>query len=204
MTVGRGGGHPKFGPHGEILPLDSHLQSRVSHRSYGNCPANNHYPPNHYRSMYVRSKILVDPKVQWTIVGRLVAHWCMFLVCLIAICTMVRVMFTGGDVSMGTTVVESLKTQMPMAIVMLMLLPVFMRDSMKLSNRFAGPMFRLRTALRSVAQDQPTGPINFRAGDFWQEAAVDFNVMLQKLEDLKTENESLKSQIRESSDTANV
>ncbi|WP_145171420.1 hypothetical protein [Rubripirellula lacrimiformis] len=154
--------------------------------------------------MYVRSKILVDPKVQWTIVGRLVAHWCMFLVCLIAICTMVRVMFTGGDVSMGTTVVESLKTQMPMAIVMLMLLPVFMRDSMKLSNRFAGPMFRLRTALRSVAQDQPTGPINFRAGDFWQEAAVDFNVMLQKLEDLKTENESLKSQIRESSDTANV
>ena len=59
--------------------------------------------------------------------------------------------------------------------VMLLLLPVFLRDTLKLSNRFAGPMYRLRIALQSLAAKQSASPIKFRAGDFWQEATTDFS-----------------------------
>lgn len=122
----------------------------------------------------------------------------MFLVCLIAISTLVRVIFTAGDQQLLDSVWSSLKAQTPIVFVMLMLLPVFLRDSLKLSNRFAGPMYRLRTALRSAAQNEDTGPIKFRTGDFWLEAADDFNIVLAQLEELKSENAELKRQIDES------
>ncbi|TWU48828.1 hypothetical protein Poly51_47320 [Rubripirellula tenax] len=145
--------------------------------------------------MYERSRILVDPKVQWAIAGRLVGHWTLFLVCLISISTMVRVMFTAGDQPFFQSAWTSLRAQTPLLFVMLMLLPVFLRDSLKLSNRFAGPMYRLRTALRALSQDQPIGPIKFRTGDFWMEAADDFNIVLGQLETLKAENERLRAQV---------
>ncbi|TWU51959.1 hypothetical protein [Rubripirellula reticaptiva] len=154
--------------------------------------------------MYERSRILVDPKVQWTIAGRLAGHWTMFLVCLVAISTLVRVIFTAGDQPLLDSAWSSLKAQTPIILVMLMLLPVFLRDSLKLSNRFAGPMYRLRTALRSLAQNKETGPIKFRTGDFWLEAADDFNIVLAQLEELKSENTELKRKIEESASVFGV
>lgn len=148
--------------------------------------------------IYERSRLLVDPRVQWTIAARLLIHWASFFACVIAISTMVRLMFLPGNAGFVDSLSDSLSTQMPILIVMLMLLPVFLRDSLKLSNRFAGPMYRLRTTLRSMAQKQPVGPIKFRDGDFWMEAATDFNVVLQQVDQLKAENESLKSKLAES------
>ncbi len=153
---------------------------------------------------YERSKILVDPTVQWTIAGRLLCHWGLFLFSLVSISTMVKTLFVAGDHPLGETVVMSLRAQTPIFFVMLMLLPVFLRDSLKLSNRFAGPMYRLRTALRSVAESKPTGPIKFRDGDFWLEVAGDFNIVLNQLETLKQENAQLKSQMVESGHSAAV
>lgn len=145
--------------------------------------------------IYERSRLLVDPRVQWTIASRLLLHWASFFACVITISTMVRLMFLAGDNGFVNSLSESLSTQMPILIVMLMLLPVFLRDSLKLSNRFAGPMYRLRTTLRSMAQKQPVGPIKFRDGDFWMEAATDFNIVLQQVDALKAENESLKAKL---------
>ena len=148
--------------------------------------------------IYERSRLLVDPRVQWTIAARLLIHWASFFACVFAISTMVRLMFLPGNAGFVDSLLDSLSTQMPILIVMLMLLPVFLRDSLKLSNRFAGPMHRLRTTLRSMAQKQPVGPIKFRDGDFWMEAATDFNIVLQQVDQLKAENESLKSKLAES------
>ncbi len=144
--------------------------------------------------IYERSRLLVDPKVQWTIALRMLTHWASFFVCVIAISTMVRLMFMAGDHGFISSLKESLSLQMPILAVMLMLLPVFLRDSLKLSNRFAGPMYRLRTTLRLLADNQPAGPIKFRDGDFWQETATDFNVVLAELNSLKAENAILRMQ----------
>ena len=79
--------------------------------------------------------------------------------------------------------------------VMLLLLPVFLRDTLKLSNRFAGPMYRLRSALKSIVSDGTLKPIKFRDGDFWQDAAADFNLVLSKYEGLSEENAALRAEL---------
>ncbi|MDA8744135.1 hypothetical protein N9N28_05835 [Rubripirellula amarantea] len=148
--------------------------------------------------MHQRSQILVDPKVQWSIAGRFISHWLLFLVCLVTIGVMVRVMLGAGTVGFSDSFREGISSQWPVIGVMVILLPVFVLDTLKLSNRFAGPMYRLRTELRKLATDQPARPVNFRTGDFWLEAGGDFNHVLGQLDRLRAENESLRQQLAKS------
>ena len=147
--------------------------------------------------MSKRSRILVDPKVQWAIAGRIVCHWTLFVVCLVSISAMVRIMAAAGNAPFSEAWRSALMAQVPLLGVMFLLLPVFLRDTLKLSNRFAGPMYRLRTALRSLAEKESASAIKFRAGDFWQEAATDFNTVLDELHSLREENVSLKAKLAE-------
>lgn len=151
--------------------------------------------------MSERARILVDPKVQWTITGRILVHWVLFLVCILSISAMVRILSAVGEQPFADAFRSALVAQIPVFGVMLMLLPVFLRDTLKLSNRFAGPMYRLRTALRSLSLSEKANPIKFRTGDFWQEAATDFNIVLSQIEDLQAENESLRARLAESGQT---
>jgi hypothetical protein len=72
-------------------------------------------------------------------------------------------------------------THGPLLMVMVFLLPVFIVDTIKLSHRFAGPIFALRRAMHEVAEGQPPRQIRFRSSDFWHEVAEDYNAMLLKL-----------------------
>jgi nitrogen fixation/metabolism regulation signal transduction histidine kinase len=78
-------------------------------------------------------------------------------------------------------------THGPFLIVTVFLLPVFVMDSIKLSNRFAGPIYSLRRAIREIAQGQPARKIKFRRRDFWHDLADDYNAMLLRLELLDDE-----------------
>ncbi len=72
-------------------------------------------------------------------------------------------------------------THGPFLLVMLFLLPVFVHDTIKLSHRFAGPIYRLRQTIRSIAQGNPAKRLKFRDYDFWQGLAEDFNTMVERL-----------------------
>lgn len=140
-----------------------------------------------------RERILVDPKVQWTIAGRVLMHWALFVVCITSISVMVRVLSAVGEQPFSSALQAALRSQIPIFGVMMMLLPVFLRDTLKLSNRFAGPMYRLRIALKSLNETGTAAPIKFRTGDFWLEAADDFNETLEQVNQLRSENEELRS-----------
>lgn len=150
--------------------------------------------------MSQRNRLLVDPTVQWSIARRILLHWGLLLWCLLAMSTFVQLMFSAGSVPFNAAISGALKSQGPLLCVMLMLLPVFIRDTLKLSNRFAGPMYRLKTELASMSKGNPGKPIKFRTGDFWLEAAADFNQVLANIESLRQENEQLKSELARSSD----
>ena len=51
---------------------------------------------------------------------------------------------------------------------------------MKLSNRFAGPVMRLRESINSLAQGEPVKELTFRDNDFWRELSEDFNRIAQR------------------------
>ena len=147
--------------------------------------------------MSKRSKILVDPPVQWAIARRIVCHWALFLACLVTISVMVRLMFTAGDHPFGEALSLAIRSQVPILVVMLLLMPVFLRDTLKMSNRFAGPMYRLRTALSKISEGETVSAINFRTGDFWQEVAADFNTVAAKYEASLRRNEALEAELAE-------
>lgn len=137
-----------------------------------------------------RSKLLVDPTVQWAIARRIICHWVLLVLCLVCIGVMLRLLVSAGRLPFAEAMVAALKAQAPIIGGMVFLLPVFLRDTLKLSNRFAGPMYRLRTALASVANGEETRPIKFRTGDFWQEVAGDFNTVL-------AQNQTLQARVAE-------
>ena len=57
-----------------------------------------------------------------------------------------------------------------------------MLDTIRLSNRFAGPVSRLRNAMRKVADGGSYEPLKFRGNDFWTELADDYNRFMVETE----------------------
>ena len=69
----------------------------------------------------------------------------------------------------------------PALIASFILLPMVILDIVRLSNRFAGPLVRLRRGMRALAQGEEVRPIHFREGDFWQEFADEFNAIAARM-----------------------
>ncbi len=154
--------------------------------------------------MSQRTRILIDPKVQWPIAGRLLCHWALFLVCLLSINTAVRLFATVVNEPFWEAFQSALVAQAPIVIVMFILLPVFLRDTLVMSNRFAGPMYRIRSTLSQLSSGKSVSSISFREGDFWLEVAKEFNVVLDQYESLKRENERLRVELKKSDESLSV
>lgn len=127
-----------------------------------------------------RKKTFVDPQVQGALVRRLVLHWFAFLGVsgLVAFCLNV---LTNPFQPMKAHLQQMYWTHGPFLVVMVFMLPVFVVDTIKLSHRFAGPIYRLRNAIRSLANGEAYVPLKFRDFDFWQGLAADFNQMVDRL-----------------------
>jgi hypothetical protein len=122
-----------------------------------------------------RTQKLVDYEVQSSLIVRLCMHWVLFLVATaIAMFLWVRFFESPLD-SLEVSFNKYLSTLIPLVVVALALLPVFVLDAVKLSNRFTGPILRLRRTLASLAEGQPVKPLEFRSNDFWRSLADDFN-----------------------------
>ena len=77
----------------------------------------------------------------------------------------------------------------PTVLAVLVLAPIFLRDLCKLTNRFAGPLVRLRRAMKDLADGREVAPIHFREGDFWQDLADDFNRAAERVQSVETASE---------------
>jgi len=133
-----------------------------------------------------RTKHFIDKKVQGALARRILFHWLAFLVTAFIVSFIVQVL-SNPFVSLTTHLENLWWTQGPFLLVTVFLLPVFVVDTVKLSHRFAGPIFSLRRAIREVAAGNPARKLKFRRGDFWQDLAQDYNAMLVRLGALNEE-----------------
>jgi nitrogen fixation/metabolism regulation signal transduction histidine kinase len=117
--------------------------------------------------------------VQGALVRRLVLHWSAFVAVasVVAFCLQV---LSNPFRPLEQHFQELWWTHGPFLMVMFFMLPVFIVDTIKLSHRFAGPIYRLRNTVRSLAQGERFQPIKFREFDFWQGLAEDFNAMMAR------------------------
>lgn len=127
-----------------------------------------------------RKQTYVDPQVQGALVRRLILHWLGFFVTA-SIVTFVLQVLSNPLIPISAHAEELWWTQGPFLIVMVFLLPMFVLDTIKLSHRFAGPIYRLRKTIQDVAAGQAPRRLKFRDFDFWQGLADDYNKMIDRL-----------------------
>lgn len=136
-----------------------------------------------------RRRLFVDVQVQGALLARTVLYWtfCLVALMLMLICWRIA---TGQPKPLVTELVTFWKEFSPAIVISLLLLPLVVWDSVRLSNRFAGPMYRLRRSIRQLADGEPTQQLFFREGDFWKAVANDFNRLAQRVETLEAQAEN--------------
>lgn len=127
-----------------------------------------------------RKKAVVDKPVQHMLAGRVVLHFVIFLCAGAAFGVINQFLLNPfGGVEENLTVF--LRHSAPFLLAFVCLLPIFVRDTLTLSNRIAGPIHNLRKTIQShVDGDSGVQPLRFRKKDFWPDLPVAFNAMMSK------------------------
>jgi hypothetical protein len=131
-----------------------------------------------------RKRLIADLQVQGALTVRVVIYW---MLCLVAIGTLLLLwrMVVSPLSPFDQQLRDLWGLYRPAAVVSLLLLPIVILDMLRLTNRFAGPLFRMRGVMRALAQGKPVNAVQFRKDDFWQDFARDFNVVAARLQQLQ-------------------
>jgi hypothetical protein len=131
---------------------------------------------------FKRRKLLIDRDVQLGLVLRLVLHWITFLAATACVLPIARAILLADIDTPPWERMQQVGTDAGiLLVVFLLLLPYFMYDTIKVTNRFAGPMYRLKMTIRALANGAAFHGMHFRSGDYWQDVAGDFNSMMARL-----------------------
>ena len=127
-----------------------------------------------------RTVIFIDRKVQGALLARTAIYWMfsLFSVTLMLICWTA---FKGPNALVFDLASDVFDRYGPALIASFVLLPIVMMDVLRMSNRFVGPVSRLREALNDLASGKQVRPLNFRDDDYWRDLAVDFNEVAARL-----------------------
>jgi len=127
-----------------------------------------------------RSIFFIDRKVQGALVVRTCIYWlfCLFSVSLMLICWAA---YTGPLKPFSVMAVELYHRHGPVLLASLILLPITAMDVLRLSNRFVGPVSRVRGALAELAAGQAIEPIHLREDDYWTDLAGNLNEVATRL-----------------------
>jgi methyl-accepting chemotaxis protein len=127
-----------------------------------------------------RKKVWIDPfqtKLSLRIAGYLLVFFVVFANLLFA-----WKMFEEGPVDPWAQFVDTLRSNAPAFILLLILVPVMAWDTIRFSHRLVGPLVRFRRTLQDMANGEAVRPIKLREGDYLEELRDDFNKMLEHLQ----------------------
>lgn len=131
-----------------------------------------------------RKRLLVDGSVQGALMRRVVLHWGLFLVLVFLFLSAWQLLVSGEPLNFSSEAILTVwRNCIPVLVSMIVLLPVFLRDTVRLSNRFSGPILRLKNEMKALADGKENPPVKFRDNDFWQELAAEFNRVAELVHD---------------------
>lgn len=138
-----------------------------------------------------RKKMFIDPVVQGALLRRIMLHWVYFVIGSFFTIITLQVMVHGVDKSFAYHVSQVWEQYGILALVIGCFLPAFIYDSIKLSHRFAGPIYKLRLTLKDMANGQDPGELKFRKSDYWGEIAIDINRINERLRQAKPASDAV-------------
>jgi hypothetical protein len=121
-----------------------------------------------------RRRLFVDFKLQGALLVHTLIYWlyCLLSVSLIALCWIIFVQRPETSSQLFSTLWMNFG---PALIGSLVLLPIVLMDCLRLSNRFAGPMVRIQSAMKQLADGETAAPVHLRDHDFWHEFSQNLN-----------------------------
>jgi hypothetical protein len=128
-----------------------------------------------------RKQYFIDPKVQGALMLRVAGYW-FFCLLTMTIALLIWRLLTGPARMFYLHFDDLWYWYGPAAISSMLLLPLVLIDCVRMTNRFAGPLYRLRRELRKLAAGEKVPPIAFRNGDFWHDFAEEFNAVSRRME----------------------
>lgn len=129
-----------------------------------------------------RARVLIDRQVQFALARRIITHWCLFFALSLTALFGVEYVLADPSQKLSSYVASIWGKYAFFILLMLAVIPTFVYDTVKLSNRFVGPIVRLRRSIRSLADGDAVPTLRFREGDFWRELSDDFNRVAARLE----------------------
>ena len=141
--------------------------------------------------VFVRKQLLIDQRVQGTLLRRTALYSAGCAIYFIVILFFAETMSRRDD-SYAEALIGCLDEAIYWAPGLMLLTPMVAYDLLRVTNRFTGPVFRLRREMHRLANGESEYPLNFRDDDHWKELADVFNLLRTELMDLRSENASLK------------
>lgn len=129
-----------------------------------------------------RRIVYVDPIVQKSLLKRYAIHWTVFLLAVFVMTFLLQAFSKPPGESFMWFFNNFIDQYGLMSLVLLALLPIFVLDLLKITNRIAGPLFRLRQTILAVSRGETVQPLTFRKGDFCFELGEAFNSILNRLQ----------------------
>ena len=133
---------------------------------------------------YQRTKQFIDRPIQGALIVRAVLFWACTLLTQVLLMVVFALLFSAPNDFYANLANLTWNLKL-LAYGSLLVLPLILYDLVKLSHRWVGPVYRLRTALQALGRGDFVAPIRFREGDYWQELAGDFNVISAELTRLR-------------------
>lgn len=131
-----------------------------------------------------RRQILIDSGVQGTLVRRTGLYAAATAIYLLVIFILSDALSHPKE-PVSESLLRCLDEAVFWAPGLMLLAPLFAYDLIHISNRFVGPMFRLRRELRKLSNGETVGPMFSRQGDFWSDASDSFNRLREELLELR-------------------
>jgi len=136
-----------------------------------------------------RNQLFVDPKFQGLLLLRALGYW-FFCLLTVALMLVVWSLVTAPSRQFYLHFSDLWFLYAPAAVASILVLPLVVIDCVRLSNRFAGPLHRLRRDMRRLAAGEIVEPIHFRDDDLWREFADEFNAVARRMELLAQTSEN--------------
>ncbi|MBX3413152.1 MAG: hypothetical protein KF708_10730 [Pirellulales bacterium] len=139
------------------------------------------------RKSFQRSQLFVDRKVQGALLWRVALYWCYAMLTIVASLVSWRILVHGVAHPFNNHIADILDEMSPMILGSAFMLPILLYDMARQTNRFAGPLFRLRNEMRRLSRGEKVLPVHFRDNDFWHEMAEEFNAVVARVEQLEAQ-----------------
>ncbi len=127
-----------------------------------------------------RKKVWVDP-FQTRLTVRIAGYLGLFFVVFFNFLFAWK-MWTEGPTDPARQFVETVQSNLPVFVCLMILVPIMAWDMIRFSHRMVGPTARFRKTMQAIAQGEAVRPVKLRDGDYLTEMRDDFNKMLEELQ----------------------